>query len=196
MVAESEIVPSNVPSTLTLNTTVVDEAAAMVPPADAPAPVPSRTCTVREADKYSPWSSSVASVFVPTLAPLVTWIEPDTNVSPLGSTSVRTTLVPVSCPVFDTVTVYCRMSPGTTALPGWLFVSLTVVVDAEKSGLTVAIDVMNPPRLYESRWVVAVTVALVFPGLTSDVTFSTSMSRPLMLFTSPVVCGKVGRAHV
>lgn len=49
-----EIVPSTVPSVLALNTTVVDEPAAMVPPAEAVAPVPSRTCTVREAEMYSP----------------------------------------------------------------------------------------------------------------------------------------------
>jgi hypothetical protein len=48
------MVPSTVPSALTLKTTVVDPEAAMVPPADALAPVPSRTCTVRDADRYSP----------------------------------------------------------------------------------------------------------------------------------------------
>jgi hypothetical protein len=190
MVAESEIVPSSVPSTLALNTTVVEEPAAMVPPAEAPAPVPRRTCTVRDADRYSPWSSRVTSVLVPMLAPPVTWIDPETNVSPLGSTSVRTTPVPVSWPVLETVTVYWRMSPGTTALPGWLLVSVTVVVDAEKSGFTVAIDVMNAPTTYESSLVEAVTVALVSPGFTSEVTFSTSRSMPLMLLALPVVCGR------
>jgi hypothetical protein len=53
-VAWFEIVPSTVPSALALNTTVADEPAAMVPPAEAVAPVPRRTCTVREAERYSP----------------------------------------------------------------------------------------------------------------------------------------------
>ena len=49
-----EIAPSTVPSVFAPNTTVVDEPAAMVPPAEAVAPVPSRTCTVRDAERYSP----------------------------------------------------------------------------------------------------------------------------------------------
>jgi hypothetical protein len=53
-VAWFEIVPSTVPATVALNATVVDEPAAMVPPAAAVAPVPKRTWTVREADRYSP----------------------------------------------------------------------------------------------------------------------------------------------
>jgi len=51
---------------------------------------------VRELDTYSPWSSPEASVFVPTLAPAVTWSDPETNVNPLASTSLSTTPVPVS----------------------------------------------------------------------------------------------------
>ena len=78
MVAESEIVPRTVPSTLALKTMVVDEPAAMVPPAVALAPVPSRTCTVFELVTISPWSSPATSVLMPVLAPLVIWIEPAT----------------------------------------------------------------------------------------------------------------------
>jgi hypothetical protein len=63
IVAWLVIVPSNEPSTFTLKTTVADEPAAMVPPAVALAPVPSRTWTVFDADRYSPVSSPVASVF-------------------------------------------------------------------------------------------------------------------------------------
>ncbi len=187
-VAESLIVPSTAPLTLALNDTVVEAPARMVPPADALAPVPRRTVTVP--DTTSPWSSLATSVLVPMFAPLVTCSDPATYVRPLGSTSVTLTSVPVSWPVFETVIEYCKTSPATIAPPGWLLVSLTVVVDAEKSGLTVAIEVMNPPRMYESSFVDAVAVAVVSPGLTSDVTSSTSRSMPLMLLVLPVVCGK------
>ncbi len=127
---------------------------------------------------------------MPVFAPAVTWIDPDTNVTPVGNASVSTMAVPVSWPLFGTVIVYCSVSPGSTAPPVWLFRSVTVVVVVEKSGFTVAIDVTKPPTMYESSFVDAVTVALVSPGLTNDVTFSTSRSIPLMLFTSPVVRGR------
>jgi hypothetical protein len=78
-------------------------------------------------------------------APEVTCIEPGTKVRPVGTTSVNRTAVPVSCPLLVTVSVYCSVSPEITAPPGWLLRSLTVLVDAEKSGFTVAIEVMNPP---------------------------------------------------
>ena len=96
IVAEFEIVPSGLPSTLTWNTTVLVEVAAMLPPAVPFAPVPRRTRMVRDAAMYSPWSSPLASVFVPVFAPVVTWIEPETKVTPVGSTSVSTTPVPES----------------------------------------------------------------------------------------------------
>jgi hypothetical protein len=57
-------------------------------------------------------------------------------------TSVSTTPVPVSWPVLLAVIVYCRVSPGRTALPAWLLRSVTALVLAEKSGFTVAIEVM------------------------------------------------------
>ena len=71
-------VPSVDASTVTRNATLVVAAGASVPPAADVAPVPSRTLTVREADRYSPWSSPLASVFVPALAPAVTRIDPGT----------------------------------------------------------------------------------------------------------------------
>jgi hypothetical protein len=91
-----ETVPSVVASTVTRKTTVDVSLRAMLPPVVPFAPVPSRTLTVRDADTYSPWSSPVASVFVPVFAPAVTRMEPGTNVSPVGRTSVSTTPVPVS----------------------------------------------------------------------------------------------------
>ena len=65
--------------------------------------------------------------------------------TPVGNTSVSTMAVPVSWPLFVTVIVYWSVSPARTAPPVWLFRSLTVLVVVEKSGFTVAIEVMKPP---------------------------------------------------
>ena len=60
-------------STTTWKVTVVDCPAASVPPlgmpVPAPAPVPSWKATAFVPEKYSPWSASTASVFVPAFAP-------------------------------------------------------------------------------------------------------------------------------
>jgi hypothetical protein len=89
----------------------------IVPPVAPSAPVPSRTRTVREPGGfgYSPWSLSVASVFVPGFAPERIWIDPGTNVRPVGSASLRTTFVAVSFPWLLAAIVYWIVSPGRTA---------------------------------------------------------------------------------
>jgi hypothetical protein len=78
IVAWLVIVPSGEPSTFTLNVTTADDPAAIVPPAVALAPVPRRTWTVFEADRYSPESSPVASVLAVVVPEYVTWMEPAT----------------------------------------------------------------------------------------------------------------------
>jgi hypothetical protein len=120
MVAWLLIVPRLAASTVTRNTTVDVALGASVPPAADVAPVPTLTRTVREAEMYSPWSSPVASVLMPVLAPDVTWIDPGTNVTPAGSTSFRTTPVAVSNPLLMTLIEYWSVSPRSTAPPLWL----------------------------------------------------------------------------
>jgi len=56
--------------------TVVESLMAMLPPVVPFAPWPRRTRTVREADRYSPWSSPVASVLVPAFGPDTIRIDP------------------------------------------------------------------------------------------------------------------------
>ena len=53
--------------------------------------------------------------------------------------------VEVSKPLLMTVIVYSSVSPRSTAPPGWLFRSATVLVLVDRSGRTVAIEVMNAP---------------------------------------------------
>jgi hypothetical protein len=77
-VAWFAICPSTTPSGRTRNTTIVEAFLASVPPTAALAPVPSRTRTVRDAAMYSPWSSAVASVLAPALAPALTLSDPGT----------------------------------------------------------------------------------------------------------------------
>ena len=145
---------------------------------------------VRDAEMYSPWSSPPASVLVPAFAPAVTRIDPGTNVTPVGSTSLRTTAVEVSKPLLMTLIVYSSVSPRRTAPPVWLFRSATVFVVVERSGRTVAIDVTKAPIRTGSWLVFALMVALVSPDMTPVVTLMTSMSTPLMLSASPVSCGR------
>ena len=183
-------VPSVAASTVTRKATVVDTPGARVPPAAAFAPVPSRTRTVREPEMYSPWSSPAASLLVPALAPAVTRIEPGTNVMPAGSTSLSTMPVDVSKPLLMTLIVYSSVSPRSTAPPAWLTRSATVLVLVERSGRTVAMDVMNEPMMTGSLLVFAPTVALVLPGDTRLVTSMTSMSMPLMLSAVPASRGR------
>jgi hypothetical protein len=123
----------------------VDSPMAMVPPAVPVAPVPRRTRTVREAATYSPWSPSVASVFVPMLAPAVTRIEPGTKVRPAGRTSFMTVFVATSLPLFVPEIVYSIVSPGRTAPAGCVVRSAIVFVAPPKSGLYVEIDVIKAP---------------------------------------------------
>ncbi len=189
-VAWFAIVPSTVPSGRTRNTTVVEALLASVPPTVALAPVPSRTRTVRDAAMYSPWSSAVASVLAPALAPVVTLSDPGTNVSPLASTSLSTTSVAVSKPVLITVIVYSSMSLASTAPPGWLVRLATVLLLVDRSGRVVATEVTKPPSANESWSVDTLTVALVWPCETLLVTSMTSMSMPLMLLAVPVSCGR------
>jgi hypothetical protein len=132
-------------STVTRNAIVVDAPMAIVPPIALVAPVPSRTRTVREAERYSPWSSPVASVFVPVLGPAVMRIEPGTKVRPAGRTSFMTTFVAPSFPVFVAAMVYSIVSPGSTAPFGCTFRFAIVFVAPLKSGLYVEIEVMNAP---------------------------------------------------
>jgi hypothetical protein len=122
-------------STVTRNATVVVAPIAIVPPVVPFALVPSRTRTVREPVRYSPWSSPVASVFVPVLAPAVTRIEPGTNVRPAGSTSFMTTFVAPSLPEFVAEIVYSIVSPGSTEPPGCTSTSVIVFGAPPKSGL-------------------------------------------------------------
>jgi hypothetical protein len=65
-----------------------------------------------------------------------------------------------------TLIVYSSVSPGSTAPPAWLFRFVTVFVLVERSGITVAIDVMNAPMSTGSLLVFAPRIALVSPGLT------------------------------
>ena len=183
-------VPSVDESTVTRNTTVDVALGASVPPAADVAPVPTRTRTVREAETYSPWSSALASVLVPTLAPDVTRIDPGTNVTPAGSTSASATPVAVSNPLLMTLIVYSRVSPRSTAPPLWLTRSATVLLLVDSSGRMVAIEVMNEPITYASTLVFAPTVALVSPGDTRAVTSTTSMSTLLMLSLVPASRGR------
>jgi hypothetical protein len=127
------------------NATVAVAPMAMFPPALLVAPVPSRTRTVRDAPRYSPWSSLAASVLVPLFAPAVMRIDPGKKVRPLGTTSFSTTLVAASLPVLVALIVYSMMSPGRTAPPGWTVRSVTVFVAPLKSGLYVEMDVTNAP---------------------------------------------------
>jgi hypothetical protein len=132
-------------STFTRKATVAVAPIAIVPPTAPVAPVPRRTRTVRDPARYSPWSSPVPSVFVPTLAPAVMRIEPGTNVSPAGNTSFMTTFVAPSLPWFVAEIVYSIVSPGSTAPPGCDVMSAIVFVASPKSGLYVEIDVTNTP---------------------------------------------------
>jgi hypothetical protein len=132
-------------STLTRNATDVAAPMASAPPVVPLAPVPRRTRTVRVAAMYSPWSSPVASVFVPTLGPVRIRMEPGTKVRPAGSTSLSTVPVAPSLPEFVPEIVYSIVSPGSTAPRGWELTSVSVFVVLPKSGLYVEIDVMNAP---------------------------------------------------
>jgi hypothetical protein len=127
---------------------------------------------------------------VPALAPAVTRIDPGTKVTPVGSTSLRTTAVDVSKPLLMTLIVYSSVSPRRTAPPEWLARSATVLVLVERSGRTVAMEVMNAPIRTGSLLVLAPTVALVSPDMTPEVTLMMSMSTPLMLSEAPVSCGR------
>ena len=86
---------SGAESTTTWNVTVVDCPAASVPPfgipVPAPAPVPSWKATAPVPEKYSPWSASTASVFVPAFAPERIWSEPGLKVVWVGIASWRNT---------------------------------------------------------------------------------------------------------
>jgi hypothetical protein len=121
--------------TVTWKATVVDALMAIEPPMVPFAPVPRRTRTVREPERYSPWSSPVASVFVPAFAPEMMRMEPGTKVSPDGSASFKTTFVAPSLPVFVAEIVYSIVSPGSTAPFGCEVRSVTVFVALPKSGL-------------------------------------------------------------
>jgi hypothetical protein len=132
-------------STFTWNLMVVEAPMAMVPPVVAVAFVPRRTRTVREPVRYSPWSSPVASVFVPMLAPAVTRIEPGTKVRPAGRGSFKIVFVATSLPLFVPEIVYSIVSPGSTAPAGCAVRSAIVFVAPPKSGLYVEIDVMKAP---------------------------------------------------
>jgi hypothetical protein len=138
--------PVDAESTVTRNATVTDVLTSISPPVVPFAPVPRRTRTVRDAARYSPWSSPVASVLVPAFAPEVTRIEPDTNVRPEGSASLSTTLVALSLPVLVAEIVYSTTSPGRTAPFGCDVRSAMVFVAPPKSGLYVEMEVMNAPR--------------------------------------------------
>jgi hypothetical protein len=145
MIAWFSMSPDTEAFTVTRNATVVLAPMLSAPP-DAPfAPVPSRTRTVRLALRYSPWSSPVASVFVPVFGPAVTRIEPGTKVTPAGSTSLRIVFVAPSLPWFVAEIVYSSVSPGSTDPPACAFRSVTVFVAPPKSGLYVEIDVTKAP---------------------------------------------------
>jgi hypothetical protein len=137
--------PVTVESTFTRKATVVVAPMFSAPPVVPLAPVPRRMRTVREPERYSPWSSPEASVFVPMLGPDVTRIEPGTNVRPGGSTSFSTVLTAPSLPEFVAEIVYSIVSPGMTAPPGCEFRFVMVFVASPKSGLYVEIDVMKAP---------------------------------------------------
>jgi hypothetical protein len=131
--------------TVTRKATEVPAPMASDPPVVPLAPVPRRTRTVRVAAMYSPWSSPVASVFVPALGPVRTRIEPGTKVRPAGNTSLSTVFVAPSLPEFVAEIVYSIVSPGSTAPRGCELTSVRVFVALPKSGLYVEIDVMNAP---------------------------------------------------
>jgi hypothetical protein len=121
--------------TVTRKATVVAAPILIVPPVVPFAPVPRRTRTVRDAERYSPWSSPVPSVFVPVFAPAVTRMEPGTKVRPAGRASFRTTFVAPSLPEFVAEIVYSIVSPGNTAPFGCASRSAKVFVAPPKSGL-------------------------------------------------------------
>jgi len=135
MMAWFSMRPLSVEVTVARKANDIDALMAMVPPVVPLAPVPRRTRTVRDADTYSPWSSPVASVLVPTLAPVSTRIDPGTKLSPFGTTSFNTTLVAASLPVLVAEIVYSMTSPGSTAPFGCDVRSATVLMAPLKSGL-------------------------------------------------------------
>jgi hypothetical protein len=127
--------PLTVELTVTRNATEVDAPIAIVPPVVPLAPIPSRTRTVRDADRYSPWSSPTASVLVPTFAPDSTRMDPGTNDNPAGNTSLSTVFVAPSLPVLVAEIVYSMTSPGSTAPFGCVLRFVTVFTAPPKSGL-------------------------------------------------------------
>jgi hypothetical protein len=145
MMAWFSMRPVAVTSTVTRNATVTEAPMLIAPPVVPFAPVPRRTRTVRVPAMYSPWSSPVASVFVPVFAPAVMRIEPGTNESPAGMTSFMTVFVAPSLPEFVPEIVYSIVSPGRTAPFGCVLRFVNVFVALPKSGLNVEIDVMNAP---------------------------------------------------